>query len=64
MISAAMLMGWLAQKNGSNAIAEASELFIKSVDSALSNPANLTPDLKGTGSTDSFGKAVLNELNA
>ena len=64
MISAAMLMGWLAQKNGSNALAKASELFIKSVDSALANPANLTPDLKGLGSTDSFGEAVLNELDA
>jgi 3-isopropylmalate dehydrogenase len=63
IMSAAMLIGWLAQKNGSNALAEASELLIKSVDNALANPANHTPDLKGSGSTKSFGAAVLNELN-
>jgi 3-isopropylmalate dehydrogenase len=64
IMSAAMLIGWLAQKNGSNALAEASELLIKSVDNALANPANHTPDLKGSGSTKSFGAAVLNELNS
>ena len=63
IMSAAMLIGWLAQKNGSNALAEASELLIKSVDNALADPANHTPDLKGSGSTKSFGAAVLNELN-
>ena len=63
MISAAMLMGWLAEKNGSNTLAEASELFIKSVDATLANPSNHTPDLNGTGSTESFGAAVLNELD-
>lgn len=63
IMSAAMLIGWLAQKNGSNVLAKASELLIKSVDNALANPANHTPDLKGSGSTTSFGAAVLNELN-
>lgn len=62
MTSAAMLMGWLAQKNGSNALAEASELFTKSVDKALSDPATHTPDLGGTGSTDAFGDAVLSQI--
>lgn len=63
MASAAMLMGWLAQKNGSNALAEASELFIKSVDNALSDTVNHTPDLGGSGSTDAFGDAVIAQIN-
>ena len=62
MMSAAMLMGWLAQKNGNNALAEASQLFIKSVDAALADPTNHTPDLNGSGSTLGFSNAVLAEI--
>ncbi len=63
MSSAAMLMGWLAQKNGSNALAQASESFVQAIDTALANPANQTPDLGGAGSTESFGDAVVAEIN-
>ncbi len=62
MTSTAMLMGWLARKNGSNALAEASELLIKSVDGALADPANQTPDLGGSSSTQAFGNAVLEHI--
>jgi len=62
MSSTAMLMGWLAQKNGSNALAEASELFIKAVDGALANPATQTPDLGGCCSTSAFGDAVISQI--
>lgn len=62
MTSSALLMGWLVQKNGSNALAEASELFIKSIETALENPENHTPDLGGTATTEQFGKAVIAHL--
>lgn len=64
MTSAAMLMGWLAQKNGSNALAEASELFIKAVDGALADPASQTPDLGGSSSTSAFGEAVIAQIES
>ncbi len=62
MMSTAMLIGWLAQKNGSNALAEASELLIRSVDGALADPARHTPDLGGTNTTQSFGDAIVAEI--
>ncbi|NQW00448.1 MAG: isocitrate/isopropylmalate dehydrogenase family protein [Rhodospirillales bacterium] len=64
MSSAAMLLAWLAQKNGSNALAQASELFIRSVDHALADPVNHTPDLGGPGSTAAFGDAVVAQIES
>lgn len=64
MMSTAMLIGWLAQKNGSNAMAEAAELLVRSVDGALADPKRHTPDLGGSNTTQNFGDAIVAEIEA
>ena len=62
ILSAAMLLDWLAEKRGLNSFAAAAAAIQNSVDLALSDQNNLTRDIGGDCSTESFAQAVVDQL--
>ncbi len=65
ILSAAMLLRWLAEKKGAaTTYATAADAIEKAIDDAISKPASRTRDLGGTMSTSDFSKAIAQAIVA
>ncbi|MDQ8727134.1 isocitrate/isopropylmalate dehydrogenase family protein [Bradyrhizobium sp. LHD-71] len=62
ILSAAMLLDWLAEKSGASEPARAAQAINVAIDQALARVETCTPDLGGPLSTASFGKVVSDGL--
>ncbi|MDN3520151.1 isocitrate/isopropylmalate dehydrogenase family protein [Halomonas ramblicola] len=62
ILSVAMLIHWLGEKNKENRLIEAAASMTQAVDSALENPATRTADLGGTMGCQGFAGEVANHL--
>ena len=62
ILSVQMLLGWLAERRGSDALAKASQAIEKAVDTVLEDPAGRTADLGGTLGCKAFGERVVRAL--
>lgn len=58
ILSAAMLLDWLAAKHGLPAYAEAAQAIDRAVDAALARPETRTPDLGGALGTRAFADHI------
>jgi 3-isopropylmalate dehydrogenase len=58
ILSAAMLLDWLAERRGADACGRAGSAIHAAVDAALADPATRTADLGGTLGTAAFGAVV------
>ena len=63
ILSAAMLLDWLARKRGAETFARAAKLVEESVDALLEVPEKRTADLGGPLGTKAFTAAVCEEIN-
>jgi isocitrate/isopropylmalate dehydrogenase len=64
MLSAAMLLEWLATRHDKPLLAVAADLLEGAVNGALADRTNHTPDLGGDGTTQSFAAVVVDEIRA
>jgi 3-isopropylmalate dehydrogenase len=64
MLSAAMLLDWLATRHDRPVLAVASDLLEGAVNAALARPENHTPDLGGEATTDTFATAVAQQIQS
>ena len=62
LLSAAMLLGWLAQKHERNEFATAHRLMESAVDALISDPAKRTRDLGGPLGTKAFTAALCEQI--
>jgi isocitrate/isopropylmalate dehydrogenase len=62
VLSAAMLLGWLAQKHKRGNYATAQGIIERSVDALIENPATRTPDLGGPLGTRMFTAALCDRI--
>jgi 3-isopropylmalate dehydrogenase len=62
MLSAAMLLEWLATRHDKPLLAVAADLLEGAVNAALADRANHTPDLGGDGTTQSFATVVADQI--
>ncbi len=62
MVSASMLLEWLALRHRNEALTHAARAIDAAIDTTLRNPATRTADLGGTLGTEAFGKAVVGNL--
>ncbi len=58
MVSVAMLLEWLGNRDSKNSIIEAGAAMSSAIAATLADAAVRTPDLGGKGSTQSYGEAV------
>jgi len=63
ILSAAMLLEWIAARNGDDAMAAAANKIDAAVDATLKDPATRTADLGGKLGTQEFAKAVTAKLS-
>ena len=64
MLSSAMLLEWLGTRHDRPILAIAADLLEGSVNAALADAANHTPDLGGNASTQSFATAVADHIQS
>ena len=64
ILSAAMLLDWLAARHNRNDLAAAAGCIEAGVGGVIADPAHHTPDLGGTASTASVGEAVVKAIEA
>ncbi|HZM36931.1 MAG TPA: isocitrate/isopropylmalate dehydrogenase family protein [Burkholderiales bacterium] len=64
VLSAGMLLGWLARRHGRDALAEAERRLEASVDALIRNPATRTRDLGGTLGTREWTRTLLTALSS
>ena len=62
ILSAAMLLDWLARKHANNPLAQGARLIEESVDALLEDPARRTLDLGGSLGTKAFTAALCEEI--
>jgi 3-isopropylmalate dehydrogenase len=62
MLSTGMLLDWLGAKHGRKDLKQAWRELQGGIETALSDPANRTPDLGGKGTTNGFASAVITAL--
>lgn len=62
ILSAAMLLEWLARRHRRDDLATAARAIDAAIDATLKNPATRTQDLGGTLGTGAFAKAVVAQL--
>jgi 3-isopropylmalate dehydrogenase len=62
ILSIAMLVQWLGEKNGRDDLHEAAEDMDKALDTVLADPATRTADLGGEMGTRAFGDAVVEAI--
>ncbi|HEV3174405.1 MAG TPA: isocitrate/isopropylmalate family dehydrogenase, partial [Stellaceae bacterium] len=62
ILSAAMLLKWLAERRNDPALGCAGEAMQAAVDATLARGNTLTPDLGGSANTQQFAEAVMNAL--
>lgn len=58
IMSGQMMLAWLGQQRKDEEMVKAAEEIAVAVNKALDAPETRTPDLKGSASTDSMGKAI------
>jgi 3-isopropylmalate dehydrogenase len=58
IISAKMLLDWLAAKHGQEALSRAARRIDEAVDKTISEGKYLTPDIGGSASTHEMGSAI------
>jgi 3-isopropylmalate dehydrogenase len=63
ILSAAMLLEWMAERHGNDAMAGVAKKIDAAVDATLKNPATRTADLGGKAGTQEFAKAVTAKLS-
>jgi 3-isopropylmalate dehydrogenase len=63
ILSAAMMLDWLAEKHSDSSAHEAAQRLERAVASALAAGENMTPDLGGTATTMDVAQAVIRRLN-
>jgi 3-isopropylmalate dehydrogenase len=59
-----MLLDWLATRHDKPILAVAADLLEGSVNAALADAGNHTPDLGGRGTTQSFAAAVADRIRS
>jgi len=64
ILSAAMLLDWLARKQDRDELAGAAQAIECAVERALADPAARTPDLGGSAGTESMTDAIIAEISA
>jgi len=64
ILSGAMMLDWLGTKHDNAAMMKDGARLQKAVEDVISRGDGLTPDLGGTGSTESISALILNELAA
>ena len=64
VLSAAMLLEWLAIKHGKDSFAKAGRAIESAVDALLKDPARRTPDLGGSLGTKAFTDALCREIES
>ncbi|GGE27619.1 3-isopropylmalate dehydrogenase [Agaricicola taiwanensis] len=64
ILSMAMLLDWLATRHGRQNYREAADELRAAVQLRLADPASRTPDLGGTGSTESFARDVVETIQS
>ena len=62
VLSAAMLLGWLARKHGRDEYATAERLIDAAIDELVAAPATRTPDLGGLLGTKAFTSALCERI--
>jgi 3-isopropylmalate dehydrogenase len=62
ILSAAMLLAWLAERRGDAALGRAGQAMQAAVDATLERGKTLTPDLGGKANTQQFADAVVATL--
>lgn len=62
ILSAAMMLSWLGERNGDEALSAAGTAIDRAVDAVLERPENRTRDLGGELNTDAFGALVAAEV--
>jgi 3-isopropylmalate dehydrogenase len=62
ILSAAMLLDWLGQRNKEQKFIDAGDLIVRAVDHVLDNPDTRTRDIGGSLGTDEFTAAVLTAM--
>ena len=63
ILSGAMMLDWLGTKHNNAGMMKDGAHLENAVEDVIARGDGLTPDLGGTGSTDSIGLAILNELS-
>ena len=63
ILSAAMLLDWLARRHGNEELAKAVQLVERSVDTLLGNPETRTADLGGKLGTKAYAVALCEEIS-
>jgi isocitrate/isopropylmalate dehydrogenase len=61
--SAAMLLAWLGERRGDEALGQAAQAIETALDRVIAVPATRTPDMGGTLGTAAFGAAVANAVS-
>lgn len=64
ILSGAMMLDWLGTKHGNDAMMKDGERLQKAVENVIARGDGLTPDLGGTGSTESISAAIMKGLSA
>jgi len=63
ILSAAMLLGWLARRHRDRKLARAGDLIEQAIDSVLNDPARRTADLGGPLGTSAFAAELCREVS-
>jgi 3-isopropylmalate dehydrogenase len=64
VMSVRMLAAWLGHHHGDPRLTAAAEAMRTAVETVLTRPADRTPDLGGTATTEQMGAAIIRELTA
>ena len=63
-VSAAMLLSWLGERHGNDALVAAGKRIEAAVEEAIADPATRTPDLGGLLGTKAFAEIVAEKVRA
>ncbi len=64
IVSGAMLLDWLGQKNGDDRMHRAADRVVAGIEAVFEQDGVMTPDLGGNASTEAVGKAVAEKITA
>jgi 3-isopropylmalate dehydrogenase len=64
ILSVAMMVQWVADKQGHKALRQAGDAMTAAVDVVLANPATRTPDIGGTMGCQAFAQAVADAVKS
>ena len=64
VVSAAMLLSWLGERHGNDALVAVGKRIEAAVEEAIADPATRTPDLGGLLGTKAFAEIVAEKVRA